>query len=214
MNSEDINVEDLRKTIHSVIDDMRQRPIPIGISNHHVHLCQKDMDRLFPGQELTVRKELKQPGQYAADQTLTLVGPKRSIENVRILGPVRSKTQIEISQTDARLMGIKAPIRLSGSGNLEKTPGMKLVSPHGEVELEQGVIIAMRHIHMSPLDALVYGVQHGENVTVELFGTSRRTVFKDVIIRMSSSMVLEMHIDTDEANAAEADNPDMYARLL
>ncbi len=207
-----MNIGEVKQAVCNVLAEMREQPIPVGISNRHLHLCQRDYDTLFPNEAMSVKKELKQPGQYAADQTVTLVGPKGKLERVRILGPVRSKTQVEISKTDARTLGIPAPIRLSG--DLKETPGIKLVSEMGEVSLYEGVIVALRHIHMSPLDALLFGVKHGDAVSIEIQGTPRKTVFEDVSIRVSPDMVLEMHLDTDEANAADADNPNAYAKIL
>jgi phosphate propanoyltransferase len=207
-----VNIAEVKQVVCHVLSEMRERPIPVGISNRHLHLSQSDYDSLFPNQAMAVRKTLKQPGQYAAEQTVTLVGPKGKLERVRILGPVRSKTQVEISKTDARSLGIPAPIRLSG--DLSGTPGIKLVSSEGEVELTKGVIVALRHIHMSPLDALLFGVKHGDSVAIAIEGTPRRTVFEAVSIRVSPDMVLEMHLDTDEANAADADNPDAFAKIL
>jgi len=207
-----VNIGEVKQAVCNVLSEMRERPIPVGISNRHLHLSQHDYDCLFPNQAMSVKKALKQPGQYAAEQTVTLVGPKGKLERVRILGPVRSKTQVEISKTDARTLGIAAPIRLSG--DLKQTPGIKLVSDMGAVTLQQGVIVALRHIHMSPLDALLFGVKHGDAVSIAIEGTLRRTVFEEVSIRVSPDMVLEMHLDTDEANAADADNPDAYAKIL
>lgn len=207
-----MNIGEVKQAVCNVLSEMQERPIPVGISNRHLHLCQRDYDTLFPHETMSVKKELKQPGQYAANQTVTLVGPKGKLERVRILGPVRSKTQVEISKTDARTLGIPAPIRLSG--DLKDTPGIKLVSAMGEVSLFEGVIVALRHIHMSPLDALLYGVKHGDTVSVEIKGTPRKTVFEEVSIRVSPDMLLEMHLDTDEANAADADNPEAYAKIL
>lgn len=204
--------EFIRTAVCHVLDEMRQRPIPLGVSNRHVHLSQADYQALFPEQPLAVKKALKQPGQFAAEQTVTLAGPKGHLKNVRILGPLRNQSQIEISRTDARTLGVTAPLRLSGK--LNDTPGIKLISPFGEVMLDQGIIVALRHIHMSPLDALIYGVQHGDSVKVAIHGSSRKTIFDDVAIRVSPEMTLEMHIDTDEANAADVDNPATYASLV
>ena len=202
----------IRSAVCNVLDELRQRPIPLGVSNRHVHLSQADYQALFPDQPLAVKKELKQPGQYAAEQTVTIAGLKGHLKNVRILGPLRSQSQIEISRTDARTLGVTAPLRLSGK--LGDTPGIKLISPFGEITLNQGVIVALRHIHMSPLDALIYGVQHGDSVKVAIHGSSRKTIFDDVAIRVSPEMTLEMHIDTDGANAADIDNPAAYAELV
>lgn len=165
----------------------------------------------FPITQL-VRKELLQPGQYAAEQTVTLVGPKGQLKNVRLLGPLRNTSQVEISRTDARTLGIAAPLRMSG--NIQGTPGVRLVSPFAELDLASGVIVAQRHIHMSPLDALILRVSHGDKVSVAINGDERRLIFDNVAVRVSPDMRLEMHIDTDEANAAGADNPQAFATLV
>lgn len=202
----------LETTVSKVLDEMRERPIPLGISNRHIHLCAADYDRLFPNQPISKKKGLLQPGQYAADQTVTLVGPKGQLKNVRLLGPLRSTSQVEISRTDARTLGIAAPLRMSG--NIQGTPGIRLVSPFAELDLAFGVIVAQRHIHMSPLDALILRVSHGDKVSVAINGDERRLIFDNVAVRVSPDMRLEMHIDTDEANAAGADNPQAFATLV
>ena len=197
----------LESTVSKVLDEMRLRPIPLGVSNRHIHLSASDYERLFPGHPISEKKALLQPGQYAAEQTVTLVGPKGQLKNVRLLGPLRSVSQVEISRTDARTLGIAA-------GNLKGTPGIRLVSPFGELELPSGVIVAQRHIHMSPLDALILRVSHGDRVSVAIEGDERGLIFDNVAVRVSPDMRLEMHIDTDEANAAGADNPQAFARLV
>ncbi|MBJ7221572.1 MULTISPECIES: phosphate propanoyltransferase [unclassified Brenneria] len=202
----------LEPVVSKILDEMRLRPIPLGVSNRHLHLSGQDYQRLFPDRPLTEKKALRQPGQFAAEQTVTLVGPKSSLKNVRILGPLRSRSQVEISRTDARTLGIAAPLRMSG--NLDGTPGIRLVSPYAELELPQGVIVAQRHIHMSPLDALIYRVRHGDSVQVAIQSRGRRLILDDVAIRVSEQMRLELHIDTDEANAAGADDPDAVATLV
>lgn len=202
----------LETTVSQILDEMRERPIPLGVSNRHIHLCAEDYARLFPGQPINEKKALLQPGQYAAEQTVTLVGPKGQLKNVRLLGPLRHTSQVEISRTDARTLGVAAPLRMSG--NLQGTPGIRLVSPFAELDLTSGVIIARRHIHMSPLDALILRVSHGDNVSVAIEGDERRLIFDNVAVRVSPDMRLEMHIDTDEANAAGADNPEVFAKLV
>ena len=204
--------QQLETTVTKVLDEMRERPSPLGISNRHIHLCAEDYDRLFPNHPISEKKELLQPGQYAADQTVTLVGPKGQLKNVRLLGPLRSTSQVEISRTDARTLGIAAPLRMSGS--IEGTPGVRLISPFAELDLASGVIVAQRHIHMSPLDALILRVSHGDKVSVAINGDERRLIFDNVAVRVSPDMRLEMHIDTDEANAAGADNPQAFATLV
>ncbi|MCO7124439.1 phosphate propanoyltransferase [Sporolactobacillus shoreicorticis] len=174
--------------------------IPIGVSNRHVHLTEADFQKLFPGKkQLTVKKELSQPGQFAANESVTVIGPKGEIGKLRILGPFRSNSQVELSATDARTIGVKAPIRLSG--DISGTPGIVLRSPYGELQLEEGVIVAKRHIHMSENDASLLGLKQGDVVAVEASGDGRKIVFNDVVIRTGSRFNLEMHIDTDEANA-------------
>lgn len=202
----------LETAVGKVLEEMRERPIPLGISNRHIHLSAQDFAHLFPGQSISVKKALMQPDQYAAEQTLTLVGPKGKLEKVRLLGPLRSASQVEVSRTDARILGITAPLRMSG--DLQGTPGVRLVSPFAELEITSGVIVAQRHIHMSPLDALILNVSHGDKVSVAIKGDERRLIFDNVAVRVSPDMRLEMHIDTDEANAAGADNPQVCAMLV
>lgn len=184
--------------------------IPIGISNHHLHLTEQDFQKLFPGQSLTVKKELSQPGQFAANEMVTAVGPKGEISKMRILGPLRTKSQVELSATDARQIGIEAPIRLSG--DIEGTPGILLKSPSGSLKLKQGVIIAKRHIHMSDNEADLLGLKQGDSVTVSIAGEGRKIIFEDVIIRSGANYTLEMHVDTDEANAGNI-NPKSVGRF-
>lgn len=181
--------------------------VPVGISNRHIHLSQQDLETLFgEGYELTVRNNLSQTGQFAAEETLTVEGPKRSLQNVRILGPTRKETQVEVSRTDAFTLGVKPPVR--DSGFLTDTPGITLIGPKGKVTLDKGVIIAQRHIHMSPADAERFGVQDKDIVSVRV-GGERGTVFNNVLIRVREDFVLEMHIDTDEANAAMLNNGEL-----
>ncbi|MBC6996800.1 acetate/propionate family kinase [Neolewinella lacunae] len=176
--------------------------IPIAISARHIHLRQETVEQLFgKGHELTVKKWLSQPGQFAAEELVTVVGPRNQIERVRVLGPVRSADQLEISRTDEFFLGIDAPIR--ESGKVENTPGCKLIGPAGTVDLEDGVICAWRHIHMTPEDAAVFGVKDRDIVEVAVGSGERSLVFGNVLIRVSPDYRLEMHIDTDEGNAAE-----------
>ncbi|MBN2496771.1 MAG: phosphate propanoyltransferase [Deltaproteobacteria bacterium] len=179
----------------------QQTPIPIGVSAHHVHLSQAHVEALFgPGRELTPHSPLKQPGQFAAEERVTLVGPKGEVPRVRVLGPVRAATQVEISRTEEFQLGIDAPIR--DSGDLDGTPGLVLKGPAGSVTLEQGVICARRHIHMSPAEAEALGVRDRDVVMVEV-GGERPLIFGDVLVRAKPTFTLEMHLDTDEANAGE-----------
>ena len=189
-------------------DEVNTLPtIPVAISARHIHLRQETVDVLFgKGHELTVRKWLSQPGQYAAEETVTVVGPRNRIERVRVLGPVRSKDQLEISRTDEFYLGIDAPVR--ESGKVENTPGCKLIGPAGEFDLEDGVICAWRHIHMTPTDAETFGVADRDIVEVEVGSGERSLTFGNVLIRVSPKYKLEMHIDTDEGNAAEINSGD------
>lgn len=189
-----------QQIVDQVVGCLRARPVPIGISNRHVHLSEQDFCTLFPGQSITLAKPLTQPGHFAATQTVTLIGPKGKIENVRILGPLRPYSQVEVSATQAYQLGVKAPIRQSG--DLKGTPGITLKSEAAEISLTQGVIIAKRHIHMSDTDALCFGLQDNQEVQVMVGQAPRRLQFNDVTVRVDPSLVLEMHLDTDEANAA------------
>ncbi|MBB6217633.1 putative phosphotransacetylase [Anaerosolibacter carboniphilus] len=178
--------------------------VPIGVSNRHVHLSKEDLEILFgTGYELTKMKDLKQPGQYAAQETVTVIGPKGRFESVRILGPVRKETQLEVSISDGFVLGLKAPVR--ESGKTQDTPGIILKGPKGTVEKDYGVIAALRHIHMPPDYAAHFGLKDKEMVSVEVGGL-RKVVFHNVLIRVSDQYVLEMHLDIDEANAGEIRN--------
>lgn len=186
--------------------DVRQPgPIPIAISARHVHLTREAMDVLFgEGSELTELRPLSQPGQFASEQRVDIVGPRTTIEKLRVLGPLRSACQIEISRTDEFALGVDAPVR--GSGKVTGSAPIKVVGPKGSLQLEEGLICAWRHIHMAPGDAEAYGVKDGDFVEVAIDGGPRDLVFGDVLVRVSDKYSLEMHIDTDEANAAELDH--------
>lgn len=173
--------------------------VPVGISNRHIHLSQADLDQLFgAGYQLTPMKELSQPGQFACKETVTICGPKGVIEKVRVLGPVRKETQIEIVAGDCFKLGVKAPAKLSG--DLAGTPGITVVGPKGSVQTAQGLIVAQRHIHMAPADAQAYGVQDGQIVKIRVGGL-RGGIYDNVAIRVTTSSKLECHLDTEEANA-------------
>lgn len=181
-----------------------ERTIPVAVSARHVHLCQETVEALFgEGYTLTELRPLSQPGQFACNETVTLVGPKRTLEGVRILGPVRSDDQVEISRTDEFYLGLDAPVR--ASGDVANTPGITLQGTEDRsVYIKEGVICAWRHIHMTPDDAEYFGVSDRDVVEMEVgHGTGRRMVFGDVLVRVKASYKLEMHIDTDEGNAAE-----------
>ena len=175
--------------------------IPVGVSNRHIHLSKDHVEILFgKGYELTPMKELSQPGQYACKEVLTIVGPSlRPIENVRVIGPVRKASQVEISRTDSYTLKVKPPVR--ESGNIAGSASITIIGPKGVVSLDQGCIIANRHIHMSLEDGKAFGIQDGDYVTVDSFG-ERRTRFYDVQVRVHRDFRLEMHLDTDDANAA------------
>jgi putative phosphotransacetylase len=175
--------------------------VPVGVSARHIHLTQEHVETLFgEGYHLTKKKDLM-GGQYACNETVTVVGLKlRAIENVRVLGPVRKASQLEISATDAMKLGVAAPVR--ESGNIAGSAPVAVVGPKGVIYLKEGCIIAMRHIHMSPADAAAAGVHDGDIVSVRA-DNERGTVFNQVKIRVNDSFTLEMHIDTDEANASK-----------
>lgn len=174
----------------------------VETSARHAHVTRETLETLFgKGYELTVKKMLSQPGQFASNERVTVVGPKKEIAKVSILGPCRSADQVELSATDARSAGIDAPIR--ESGDISGSGACRLIGPCGEVELSEGVIVAKRHIHMTPEDAEALGVENGQIVDVLIdCGTGRKTVFGDTVIRVSPQYALAMHIDTDESNAA------------
>ena len=181
--------------------------VPIGVSARHIHLTQEDVEKLFgKGYQLTKKKDLM-GGQFASNEQCTIVGLKlRAIENVRILGPVRSKSQVEISATDARTLGIKAPVRQSG--DTAGSAPVALVGPKGAIYLDEGCIVAARHIHMSPADAAAAGLKDNDFVSVRM-GNERGAVLDQVKIRVDESFTTEMHIDTDEANACQVKQDDL-----
>ncbi|MBQ7740509.1 MAG: phosphate propanoyltransferase [Eubacterium sp.] len=174
----------------------------VEISARHVHVSQADLETLFgKGYELTVKKWLSQPGQFACDERVKVIGTKGEFPTVSILGPVRPETQVELSLTDARSIGVTAPVR--ESGDLAGTGACKIVGPCGEIEIDHGVIAAQRHIHATPADAEELGLENGEIVSVEIPTANKRNLtFGDVVVRVSEKYALAMHIDTDEANAA------------
>jgi len=184
---------------------MSKAPIPLGISARHLHVSKEDLAILYgEGHELHCFKPVGQPGQFAAEEFVDLVTEKSEFKKVRIIGPIRKETQVEVSLSDAMKMGLKAPVR--DSGDVAGTPGIKIVGPKGTVELKQGVIVAKRHVHMTPADAVAYGVKEKDLVQVKVGGDDRCLIFDKVLVRVGDNMALEMHIDTDEANAAMAKN--------
>ena len=173
--------------------------IPMGVSNHHVHLSQADLNSLFgEGYMMTKNKDLSQPGQYACKETVIICGPKGAIEKIRILGPTRSKTQVEILTGDSFKLGVVSEVRLSG--DLHGTPGITLIGPKGSIQTTEGLIVAQRHIHMTPEDAQRFGVHDGQTVCIQVNGP-RGGIYNNVAVRANDASALECHIDTEEANA-------------
>lgn len=188
---------------------MEKQPllIPVGVSNRHLHLSQADLDVLFgKGFQLTIKKDLGQPGQFAAEETVDVQGPKNTISRIRILGPTRKQTQIEVSLTDSFSLGITPPVRDSGS--LAGSPGVIVKGPKGQIELKEGVVAAKRHIHCTPEEAIQLGVKDMDIVSVAVEGGERSLIFGDVLVRVRNDFALEFHVDTDEANAAGLKNGD------
>jgi putative phosphotransacetylase len=177
---------------------------PIAVSNRHIHLSKEHVERLFGrNYQLNKWKDLSQPGQFASKETVTLIGPKGKLEKVRVLGPARGNTQIEISLFDGYTLGITPPIR--DSGDIDGTPSINIQGPRGQLKVDQGLICAARHIHMNPDDAARFQVANGQRVQVKVTG-QRGVIFDNVLIRVSPKYKLEMHIDVDEANAAQIKN--------
>lgn len=191
---------------HLMVSNAQGMAIPVGISNRHVHLSQQDVEALFgQGYQLTPVKDLKQPGQFAAKECVMIVGPKGAISKVRVLGPVRAKSQLEVSKADCFALGINAPVR--ESGDLVGSANAVLMGPAGHVDLLEQVICAQRHIHMNEIEARMLNVTNGQKVHVKIEG-ERSLIFDEVVVRVSEKFTLEFHIDTDEANAAGLRNND------
>jgi len=183
------------------------KDIKLEVSGRHVHLTQEAVEALFGvGHTLAVKKELSQPGQFACEERVTVVGPKKTFENVAVLGPVRAASQVEFAKSDCFALGIMGAIR--ESGDIEGTPGVELRTENGSVMLDKGLIIAKRHIHMTPEDAKEFGVNDKDIVSVEVDSNDRKLVFGDVVVRVSDKFSLAMHIDTDEGNAVNVGNGD------
>ncbi len=204
----DINIPAVAAAILKAIENQSNDTvgeIPVGISNRHIHLSQEHVEILFgKGYTLTPFKDLSQPGQYACKETLTIVGPSlRPIEKVRVLGPVRSASQVEISRTDSYMLKVVPPVR--ESGKISGSAPITIIGPKGIVTLQEGCIIANRHIHMSLEDGAAFGVKDNDYVDIDAFG-ERKTRFFDVQVRVHKDFRLEMHLDTDDANAAGLKN--------
>lgn len=186
--------------------------IPVAVSARHVHLTRATLDVLFgTGHELQIEHMLSQPGQFAAVETVSLVGSRGRLDHVRVLGPPRDADQIELSRSDEMALGLDAPLRVSG--DLGHTPGIQMIGPAGSVRIDHGVVTAVRHIHMTPADAQHFGVRHGQRVRVAVDSDGRDLVFGDVVVRVSPDYRLELHLDTDEGNAAGV-SQDATAKLL
>jgi putative phosphotransacetylase len=178
--------------------------IPVNMSNRHIHVSKEHLEILFgEGHELTNIKDLSQPGQFACDERVDIVGPKSTLKDVRILGPVRPNTQVEISMYDARTMGVEGMVR--ASGNIQGTPGCTVVGPKGKVELKEGVIVAARHIHLHTSDSERFGLKDKDVVKVRI-GDERALVLENVIVRVHLTYAMDMHIDIEEGNAAGIKN--------
>ena len=184
----------------------------VETSARHVHLTEETFKALFgENEQLHVKKMLSQPGQFASEERVTVVGPKKELANVSILGPFRKANQVELSMTDARSIGISGVLR--ESGDTSNTPGCILIGPNGQVEIKEGVIVAKRHIHATTKDALELNVKNGDIVAVKLETNGRSLIFDDVVVRVSDSYALAMHIDTDESNAALC-NKEQYGEIV
>ncbi len=189
------------KPVRSAREDGAPVKIPVAISARHVHLTASVIEALFCDKyRLHVHSGLVQPGEFAAEETVTLIGPHGRIPHVRIVGPARAVNQVELSRTDALTLGINAPVR--ESGDLAGTPGILIEGPRGSVQLESGVICALRHVHMSPADAEVLGYKEQDRIELAVESNERRMLFRDVVVRVSPNYRLELHVDTDEGNAA------------
>ncbi|MBF7097119.1 phosphate propanoyltransferase [Alkalibacter mobilis] len=181
--------------------------VPIAMSNRHIHLSEKDLATLFgEGYELTKMKDLSQPGQFACEEKVDVYGPKNAIKGVRILGPTRPETQLEVSVADSFVLGIAPPVR--DSGDIKDSPGVTLEGPKGKVEIMQGAIVASRHIHMHTDDAEKFGLKDKDEVQVKVDG-KRGLIFSNVLVRVSDKYALEMHVDVEEGNAAGVKNGQM-----
>lgn len=199
-------MKSLENILREVLTEIISDDVVVGVSNRHIHLSQEDLEILFgKGHALTKMKDMKQPGQFAAKETVTIQGPKGKFEGVRVLGPVRKETQVEISISDSFRLGVKPPVR--ESGKLDGTPGVKIIGPKGEVIKEHGVIVAGRHIHMPKFIADIKGYKDGDIVKVETCG-ERKVLLYNVLMRVGNNMAKEIHLDMDESNASGLKNND------
>lgn len=190
----------------------RDVAIPVAVSARHVHLSERSIEALFgPGASLRVHAMLRQPGQFAAEQTVTLIGPKGRIEHVRVVGPPRAQDQVELSRSDELVLGIDAPLR--ESGHLEGTPGITLEGPVGRVHLDHGVVCSLRHLHLSPADAAALGLHDQQRISVHVAG-ERALTFDDIVVRVAPDYRMEVHLDTDEGNAAGIGPQGAFGRIV
>lgn len=201
------------KLVRDLVEDLKLRaersktPVPVGVSNRHIHFTKEDFKAVFGADaEASLLKDIKQPGQFACKERVTIEGPKGSIANVRMIGPYRPYTQVEVSLGDARALGLEPPIR--DSGKLDNTPGVRIVGPKGSIEIKRGVILSRRHIHFSLKEAEAYRIKDGMVVRVRCGTGDRATVFEGVLCRASDKYALEFHLDVEEANAAALKNGD------
>ena len=196
------HTSDLQQSIALIVQEeltKQFRTVPVGISNRHVHLCRADVEKLFgKGYQLQKFRDLSQPGQYACKEQVTVVGPKGKLERVRVLGPERKDTQVEIALTDSFALGIRPPVRMSGK--IAGSPGCKLIGSAGETDISEGVIVAARHLHISAEQAALFGLKDGQAVRLKSTG-ERAVILENVVVRAGNGHDLEVHIDTDEANA-------------
>ena len=194
-------VEKVTKLVMEQLQILKDTPnhVPVGVSARHIHLERRHLDQLFgKGYQLTPMKPLSQPGQYASEETVEIIGPKGKPVKMRILGPERDKTQVEVSLSDSRQLGIIPPVRTSG--DINGTPRIKIRGPKGEIEINEGVIIPDRHLHMTPEDARWYGVKNGQKVKIRIPG-AKGGIMENIVLRVGTACKLDLHIDTDDANA-------------
>ncbi len=204
MEKDEIKIAVRNEIIKTLIKKHDISMVPVAISNRHVHLSESDIEKLFgKGYKLRLLRKLSQPGQFVCEERVTLAGEKGRLHGIRVLGPCRKETQVEISVTDSYLLGIRPTVRMSG--DLKSTSGGKLIGPAGEVELAYGIIVSARHLHISEEEAAWYGVKNGDRVRIRKIG-ERKTVFEDVIVRCGDAHRLEVHLDTDEGNGAGIKN--------
>lgn len=200
MDRDSVRKKVRNEAIKAFIEEYGIYYVPVAVSNRHIHLAAQDVEKLFgKGYSLKPVRDLSQPGQFVCGEKVALAGPKGTIKDIRVLGPERKETQVEISVTDSYVLGVKPVVRMSG--DIDGTPGGKLIGPAGEVEISKGVIVSARHLHISDDEARLFKVKNGDRVRIRKIGT-REITFDEVVVRAGPGHSLEMHIDTDEGNAA------------